>query len=55
MAICAEIIAVHSGSAVPSLRDGTGPIHRPTIRPSPSGPFRPVSSGCQGLREDRLP
>jgi xanthine dehydrogenase accessory factor len=28
VAICAEIIAIRSGSAVASLRDGTGPIHR---------------------------
>jgi len=28
VAICAEIIAVRSGVAVPSLRDGDGPIHR---------------------------
>jgi xanthine dehydrogenase accessory factor len=28
VAICAEIVAMRSGSAVASLRDGTGPIHR---------------------------
>jgi xanthine dehydrogenase accessory factor len=28
VAICAEIIAIRSGSAVASLRDGAGPIHR---------------------------
>ena len=29
ISICAEIIAHRSGVAVPSLRDGEGPIHRP--------------------------
>jgi xanthine dehydrogenase accessory factor len=28
VAICAEIIALRSGRAAPSLRDGEGPIHR---------------------------
>ncbi|WP_307781127.1 XdhC family protein [Rhabdothermincola sediminis] len=28
VAICAEIIAARTGAAVPSLRDGEGPIHR---------------------------
>jgi xanthine dehydrogenase accessory factor len=32
VAICAEIVAVHSGSSVLSLRDGTGPIHRTPSR-----------------------
>ncbi len=40
VAICAEIVAVHSGSSVPSLRDGTGPIHR-----SPSGLAHPTHLG----------
>jgi xanthine dehydrogenase accessory factor len=30
IAICAEIIAKRTGVPVPSLRDTTGPIHRPT-------------------------
>jgi xanthine dehydrogenase accessory factor len=28
VSICAEIIAVHAGVMAPSLRDGSGPIHR---------------------------
>jgi xanthine dehydrogenase accessory factor len=40
VAICAEIVAVHSGSSAPSLRDGTGPIHR-----SPSGVTHPTRLG----------
>ena len=40
VAICAEIVAVHSGSSVPSLRDGTGPIHR-----APSGLAHPTHLG----------
>ena len=31
VAICAEIIANRSGVAVPNLRDGAGPIHRPPV------------------------
>jgi xanthine dehydrogenase accessory factor len=40
VAICAEIVAVRSGSSVPSLRDGVGPIHR-----SPSGLAHPTHLG----------
>ena len=29
VSICAEIIALHTGRAAPSLRDGEGPIHAP--------------------------
>jgi xanthine dehydrogenase accessory factor len=38
VAICAEIIALRSGREVPSLRDGSGPIHRPVsdVRGQPS-------------------
>ncbi|HVX23260.1 MAG TPA: XdhC family protein [Acidimicrobiales bacterium] len=36
VAICAEIIAVRSGRPVPSLRDGTGPIHRPPAAGEPA-------------------
>ncbi len=32
VSVCAEIIANRSGHAAPSLRDGTGPIHRPFAR-----------------------
>ena len=32
IAICAEIIAVRTGSPVPSLRSGAGPIHRRSAR-----------------------
>jgi xanthine dehydrogenase accessory factor len=39
VAICAEIIAIHSGDRpVPSLRDGTGPIHRTPSARSPQAP-----------------
>jgi xanthine dehydrogenase accessory factor len=39
VAICAEIIAVQSGDRpVPSLRDGTGPIHRTPAARSPRAP-----------------
>jgi xanthine dehydrogenase accessory factor len=31
VSICAEIIALRTGSAVPSLRDGEGPIHGGTV------------------------
>jgi xanthine dehydrogenase accessory factor len=42
VAICAEIIAVQSGDhPVPSLRDGTGPIHRTRAAPSPQAPSVP--------------
>jgi xanthine dehydrogenase accessory factor len=37
VAICAEIVAIHSGSRVPSLRDGTGPIHRTPAHPTQLG------------------
>jgi xanthine dehydrogenase accessory factor len=40
VAICAEIIAVRSIHPAPSLRDGSGPIHRPAAGaplPAPSG------------------
>ncbi len=38
IAICAEIIALRSGTPVASLRDATGPIHRV----NPRGPERPL-------------
>jgi xanthine dehydrogenase accessory factor len=34
VAICAEIIARRTGKPAPSLRDRTGPIHDPVLRPS---------------------
>jgi xanthine dehydrogenase accessory factor len=36
VSICAEIISLRAGVTTPSLRDGTGPIHRPAAIAQPS-------------------